>query len=112
MTGLREAPMHVPGFPEKAISSAPGQLGPGGAASVMIFDVGHGMLDTDLVTRFFDEDADGLEWVRDFLCDPAMDRTIERLVRPEDEEEEFEVPEELYSRSETAQFGAGTFDET
>jgi len=92
--------MHVPGFPDTAISAGPGHLGPDGAAAVMIFDVGHTMLDSDLLGRFFIEDADGLQWLRDFLCDPVMDRTIERLTSPYDDVEEEAWPEEIYSRAE------------
>jgi hypothetical protein len=92
--------MNVPGFPDTAISGGPGRLGPDGAAAVMIFDVGHTMLDSDLLGRFFIEDADGLQWLRDFLCDPVMDRTIERLTSPYDDVEDGEWPEEIYSRAE------------
>ncbi len=110
--GFNMPGLSVPGFPDTAISAGPGRLGPGGAASVMIFDVGHTMLDMDLLDRFFVEDADGLQWLRDFLCDPIMDRTIERLsalARPDDEAEE-DLPEEIYSRAEMMQ--GPTFDDT
>jgi hypothetical protein len=102
--------MNVPGFPDTAISCAPGRLGPGGAAGVMIFDVGHGMLDRDPVARFFREDAGGLEWLRDFLCDPGMDRTVELLSAPE-EDIEREPVEEAYSRADLCQAGGNTWDD-
>jgi hypothetical protein len=104
--------MNVPGFPDKAMSGGPGRLGPGGAASVMIFDVAHTMVDMDLLDRFFVEDADALQWLRDFLCDPIMDRTIERLaaLTGPDVDEEEELPEDIYSRAELMQ--GPTFDDT
>jgi hypothetical protein len=102
--------MNVPGFPDKAISGGPGRLGPDGAAAVMIFDVGHTMLDSDLLGRFFIEDADGLQWLRDFLCDPIMDHTIDRLNGIDEDSEEEDWPEEVYSRAEMVQ--GPTFDDT
>jgi hypothetical protein len=95
--GFNMPGLSVPGFPDKAISAGPGRLGPGGAAAVMIFDVGHTMLDMDLLDRFFVEDADGLQWR---LSAPSG---------PDDEDEE-DLPEEIYSRAEMMQ--GPTFDDT
>ena len=92
--------MIVPGFPEQAISGGPGRLGPGGAAGVMIFDVGRSILAVDPLARFFVEDADALEWLRDFLCDTRVVDTIHQAESLEDEEE-LEI-EEIYSRADMA----------
>ena len=92
--------MIVPGFPDKAISGGPGRLGPEGAAGVMIFDVSRSILAADPLARFFVEDADGLEWLRDFLCDTQVIDAIFRAEAQEDEEEL--VIEEIYSRADMA----------
>ncbi len=101
--------MIVPGFPDKAISCAPGRLGPGGAAGVMIFEVGRSMMSADPVARFFVEDVPSLEWLRDFLCDTDVVDKIHLAEALEDDEES--VVEEVYSRADMANMSA-TIDDT
>ena len=89
------------------IAPAPGAVGRGGIAAVVLFAAGNGIYTLDLFTAYWADEAPGLDWLRDFLCDPATDAFLDRLARPPDEEDE---PEILYTRSQLVTLGSEVID--
>ena len=90
-----------------SIAPGPGALGRGGVASAVQFAAGSGVYNLDLFAAFWADEAPGLDWLRHFLCDPAMDTFLERLAHPPEEEEE---PDILYTRSQLTTLGSEVMD--
>ena len=70
----------------------------------MLFDAGRGMFSGDLIAGFWRDEAVELDWLEDFLCDPAMDQMMARLLAPP-KEEEFEEEEMLFTKSQLVTTG-------
>jgi hypothetical protein len=88
-----------------------GRLGRCSDAEKMLFDAGRSILSADLFAGFWRDEAVDMDWLEDFLCDPATDEMFETLVLPETDEEE---PEEdiHYSRSQLATVGSDVVEDT
>ena len=65
-------------------------------ADLLLFDAGRSIVSADLLAGFWREEAVDMDWLEDFLCDPATDRMIAILQSPPEEEEEEEI---LYSKT-------------
>jgi len=88
-----------------------GRLGGSSDAENVLFDAGRSIFSADLFAGFWRDEAGGMDWLDDFLCDPATDEMFETLVLPEIDEEE---PEEdiHFSRSELATLGSDVVEQT
>jgi hypothetical protein len=91
------------GFPATVADSAPGLLGRGGIAGVMIFDAGSDLYARDLMARFWADEASVLDWLDNFLCDPKTDILVRQ---PEGFELEEEFEEVEYYKSELTTLGS------
>lgn len=94
---------HLAGFPATVALRAPGRLGSEDAAEALIFDAGVSIHRSDLLARFWAEDAASLDWLGDFLLDPET----EDMVREREYDEE-DVEEEVihYSRADLTTLGS------
>jgi hypothetical protein len=68
----------------------PGQLGRDGAESILIFNASQSGRGVDLVKQFYAEEITGLDWLEDYLRDPATTHLVHDLLTPQEEEEEQE----------------------
>ncbi len=67
-------------------------------AEQMLFDAGRAMFSGDLFAVFWRDDAAELDWLGDFLCDPATDEMMAQIQAPP-KEESFEEEEMLFTKS-------------
>ena len=85
-----------PGFARWRTTEVARSMGRVLAVEEMLFDAGKSMASADLLAGFWREDAAGMDWLEDFLCDPATEQLVLDLLAPPVEEE----PEEsLYTKS-------------
>jgi hypothetical protein len=70
----------------------------------MLFDAGRGMFSGDLLAGFWRAEAVGLDWLEDFLCDPATGQMMARLLAPP-QDEAFEEEEMLFTKSQLVTTG-------
>ncbi len=68
----------------------PGQLGREGPEGILIFDAGQGGRSIDPLARFVAEEADGLDWLDDYLRDLATTSLVRELQSPAEEDVEEE----------------------
>jgi hypothetical protein len=86
-----------------------GRQGRNSDAELMLFDAGRAIVSQDLFAGFWRDEAAGLAWIEDFLCDPHMEEMIAELLLPETDHEE-EEEEIHYSRRELATCGSDVMD--
>jgi hypothetical protein len=70
----------------------PGHFGRDGAEGVLIFNASQSGRTIDLVKQFYAEEIHSLDWLEDYLRDPAITHLVRDLISPPEEEEE---PEEF-----------------
>ena len=70
----------------------------------MLFDAGQSMFSGDLIAGFWRDEAADLDWLEDFLCDPATDQMMAQLLAPP-KEEDFEEEEMLFTKSQLVTTG-------
>jgi hypothetical protein len=88
-----------------------GRLGRSSDAEKMLFDAGRSIFSVDLFAGFWRDEASDMDWLEDFLCDPATDEMFEILVLPETDEEEPE--EEIhYDRRALVTLGSDVVEDT
>jgi hypothetical protein len=88
---------------------APGRLGRGGVAGVLLFDTVGLARRTDLIARFFSEELGALDWRADYMRSVELDDLLDGL---EDRLEIDQDIEEVYARSELTTTGVDNIDET
>ena len=64
----------------------------------LLFEAGRSIVSMDLLAGFWRDEAAEMDWLEDFLCDPATDEMMAVLLAPPADEEE-EEEEMLYSKS-------------
>jgi len=96
-----------PGFAQSRAVSSPARIGQDDVAEHFLFDAGGAIQTTDLFAGFWRNDAVDMDWLEDFLCDVQLQRTIEVLMAPPEEEEEVE---EIYSRRDLTTLGSEVVD--
>ena len=94
--------------PFASLAHGPGQPGRDGVAGQILFDAGKGIHRLELFAAFWREEATGMDWLVDFLCDPEMDRLIAALSNPAEDEEEDEI---LYSKRQLVTLGSEVMDD-
>ena len=90
-----------------SLAFGPGQRGRDAGGSIL-FAAGTGIWTLDLLPAFWRDELPGMDWFRDFLCDPEMDEFLAHLANPPPEEEE---PEMMYSKSQLATVGSDVMDD-
>jgi hypothetical protein len=70
----------------------PGRLGRDGAEGVLIFNASQSGRAIDPIKQFYAEELAGLDWLEDYLRDPATTLLVRDLITPPEAEEE---PEEF-----------------
>jgi len=69
-----------------------------------LFDAGQSMFSGDLMAFFWRDEAAELDWLDDFLCDPATDQMMAQLLAPP-KEDVFEEEEMLFTKSQLVTTG-------
>jgi len=88
-----------------------GRFGRNSDAEIMLFDAARSIVSADLFAGFWRDEARGMDWLQDFLCDPHMGEMVESLLAPEIDEEE--VEEEFhYDRRALCTLGSDVVEDT
>jgi len=85
-----------PGFARWRAVEAAARSGRDFETEQMLFDAGRSILSVDLFAGFWRDEAGDMDWLEDFLCDPAVERMVADLQSPPEEEEEAEA---LYTKT-------------
>jgi hypothetical protein len=99
-----------PGFGWWRAVQGSGQFGRNADAEMMLFDAGSALLSQDLFAGFWRDEAMDLDWLGDFVRDPAMHGMIE-LLHGATEADEADDGEEMYSRRDLATLGSDMRDD-
>ncbi len=79
------------------------------AVEQMLFEAGRSIVTADLFAGFWRDEAGEMDWLEDFLCDPAMDEMMGALQAPE-KEEDFDEPEMLFTKTMLVTTGTDMYD--
>jgi hypothetical protein len=75
----------------------------------MLFDAGGSLRSGDLFAGFWRDEAVEMDWLEDFLCDPATDEMMTVLKAPPIEES-YENEEMLFTKTQLVTTGMGMAD--
>jgi len=73
----------------------------------MLFEAGRSLVSGDLFAGFWRDEAADMDWLEDFLCDPATEKMVLDLLAPPEEEE---VVESLYTKTYLVTLGSDVMD--